>query len=319
MPVNNKLEAIEPAYTGIPAGMLRRMGKAVRMGLGAALPLISDQPLDGIIIGTANGGMEDCIKFLNQMVDYDEGLLTPGSFVQSTPNAVASQIGLLNKARGYNITHCHGGLSFENAMIDAGMMLAENPAATYLLGGFDEISTYNYNIDLLGGWYKKEGFTGDLYQSDSPGSIAGEGVAMFTVGADKQGALAQVDAVHVFNTDSPQVVGERVYALLHQHLPAQDVPDLLLTGESGDNRSLPYYISCESSMPSQTSVARYKHFTGEFPTSMALALWLGTQALQAPGLPAHFFKKQGNGDPVRRILIYNNFKHVQHALVLLSV
>ena len=37
--VNNKLHAIEPAYQGIPPGSLRRMGKAVRIGVGAALPL----------------------------------------------------------------------------------------------------------------------------------------------------------------------------------------------------------------------------------------------------------------------------------------
>ena len=30
--VGNKLKAIEPSYEGIPPGILRRMGKAVRMG-----------------------------------------------------------------------------------------------------------------------------------------------------------------------------------------------------------------------------------------------------------------------------------------------
>ena len=88
----NKLKAIEPVYEGIPPGILRRMGKAVRMGVGAAVPLLkTNTAIDGIIIGTANGGMEDCIKFLNQIIDYDEGLLTPGNFVQSTPNAIAAQ------------------------------------------------------------------------------------------------------------------------------------------------------------------------------------------------------------------------------------
>ncbi len=63
-PIENQLKAIEPTYENIPPGMLRRMGKAVRMGVGVALPLVkqTDSIIDGIIIGTANGGMEDCIK-----------------------------------------------------------------------------------------------------------------------------------------------------------------------------------------------------------------------------------------------------------------
>jgi hypothetical protein len=134
-PVDKKLHAIEPVYGGIPPGVLRRMGKAVRMGVGAALPLLHSGIVpDGIIIGTTDGGKEDSAKFLNQIVDYDEGMLTPLNFVQSTPNAVAAQIGLLTKNHGYNITHLQPGLAFEFAMIDADMMLNENPLNNYLLG-----------------------------------------------------------------------------------------------------------------------------------------------------------------------------------------
>src|SRR6478609_4855993 len=156
-PVDNQLRAIEPKYENIPPGILRRMGKAVRIGVGAALPLVksADNYFNGVVIGTSNGGMEDCIKFLNQIVQYEEGQLTPGNFVQSTPNAIAAQIGLLSKNQGYNITHVHRGLSFENALLDASMMLADNPDHQYLLGAVDEISAYNYNIDLLAGWYKR--------------------------------------------------------------------------------------------------------------------------------------------------------------------
>ncbi|MBS1974279.1 MAG: beta-ketoacyl synthase chain length factor, partial [Bacteroidetes bacterium] len=146
-PVGGKLPAIEPAYEGIPLNILRRMGKAVRMGVGAALT-IAKQNAQGIIIGTANGGMEDCIRFLNQVIDYNEGVLTPTNFVQSTANAIASQIGLLTSNRGYNCTHVHRGLAFENAVLDTAMLLSENPSHRYLLGGIDEISAYNYNIEF---------------------------------------------------------------------------------------------------------------------------------------------------------------------------
>ena len=93
----NKLTVIEPSCEGIPMKVLRRMNKGVRIGVGAALPLIQGlQELSGIIIGTANGGMEESILFLNQIIEYNEGILMPGNFVQSTANAAASQLSLLS-------------------------------------------------------------------------------------------------------------------------------------------------------------------------------------------------------------------------------
>ena len=152
---NNLLKAIEPPYTSIPAGVMRRLGKSVRMALGAAMPLLENHPQpDGIVMATANGGMEDCIKFLNQIVEYKEGLLTPASFVQSTSNAAAAQIALVTKNHNYNVTHVHRGLAFENALLDVIMLLKENASGGYLVGCTDEISAYNYNIDTLDGWYR---------------------------------------------------------------------------------------------------------------------------------------------------------------------
>src|SRR5476651_571210 len=177
--VDHKLLVIEPAYAGVAVGALRRMGKASRIGMGTAMQLLQNGPTpDGLIIGTANGGMEESIRFLKQIIEYNEDMLAPGSFVQSTANAIASQLGMLTKNNGYNITHVHKGLAFENAVIDTGMLLTENPLNTYLLGGVDEIASYNYNIELAAGWYKKENpGNQNLYSTNSPGSIAGEGAA----------------------------------------------------------------------------------------------------------------------------------------------
>ena len=98
---DKKLLAIEPSYEKIPPGILRRMGKSIRMGVGAALPLMAEtSEINGIIIGSANAGMDDCVKFLNQIVQYEEGQLTPGSFVQSTGNVIAGQLALISKNKG---------------------------------------------------------------------------------------------------------------------------------------------------------------------------------------------------------------------------
>ncbi|MBS1917383.1 MAG: beta-ketoacyl synthase chain length factor [Bacteroidetes bacterium] len=314
---DNKLKVIEPSYEGIPLNILRRMGKAVRIGVGSALPLIKQKP-DGIIIGTANGGMEDCIKFLNQIIDYNEGMLAPGNFVQSTTNAVAAQIGLMSRNTGYNITHVHRALAFENAMLDAAMMLHENPSANYLLGGLDEISAYNYNIDYLSGAYKKEKISNkDLFTIDSPGSIAGEGSAMFLVNKFSKNAIAEIEALQTLHTDDIDVVKNQLQLFIEKN-NASGKPDLLLSGENGDNRLTDYYTEIENEVAKNISVARFKQMSGEYPTASAYAVWLACMILKDQNIPAHAVKKIGETKKYERIFIYNNYKGTQHSFILVS-
>jgi len=315
--VNNQLLAMEPVYAGIPPGLLRRMGKAVKMGVGAALSLLADQPIPaGILIGTANGGMEDCIKFLNQIIEYDEGMLAPGNFVQSTANAIASQLGLLNHNHAYNITHVHRGLAFENALIDAMMLTAERPEGPYLLGAVEEISTYNFNIDFLDGWFKK---TPDsnlrLYNTDSNGSLAGEGAVMFLVNGNPQSALASVKSVQFLHSDDEAEVATAFGNFLNKH--ADEAIDWMISGENGDQRVGHFYTRCESMLAPGTGICRFKHMCGEFSTASAIGLWLACYMIQQQKLPGHMIKKaatRGFG----KMVIYNNYKRYQHSFMLIG-
>lgn len=317
--VDNKLRAFEPAYENIPQAILRRMGKAVRMGVGAALPILKDNAtINGIIIGTANGGMEDCIKFLNQIIDYDEGLLTPGNFVQSTPNAIAAQVGLITKNKSYNNTHVHRGLAFETALIDAMMMVKENAGNNYLLGAVDEISSYNFNIDYLGGWYKKEIISNrDLFKSQSPASLAGEGAAMFLVNDQSKGACAVVKSVKTLHTEDEELVKQELKNFITSNFSGNQKPDILLTGENGDSRLLNYYTACESLFP-ETCILRYKYLCGEYPTTSAFAFWLSCQLLS--GLPpaSHMVKNRPFTSIPKTLFFYNNYKGKQHVLAILQ-
>ncbi len=317
--VDNKLKVIEPTYESIPPGILRRMGKVVRIGIGAALPLIRQATsLDGFIIGTANGGMEDCIKFLNQIIQYEEGVLTPGSFVQSTPNAIAGQLGLFTKNKGYNITHVHRGLAFENAIIDAIMLLTDHPGNNYLLGAVDEISAYNYNIEMLSGWYKKEPATcKELYQTNSIGSIAGESAVAFLINGDQANAVAQIVAVDHIHTSDISIIENQLKYLLQHYLLAGEKIDILLSGENGDNRLLKYYAAIEN-ITADTTVARFKHMTGEYATASAFAVWLACELFQTQHIPAHIVKNQTSEKSIKNILIYNNYKGAQHSFILLK-
>ena len=317
--VDKKLLAIEPSYEKIPPGILRRMGKSIRMGVGAALPLISETDnIDGIIMGSANAGMDDCVKFLNQMVQYEEGQLTPGSFVQSTGNVIAGQLGLITKNKGYNITHIHLGLAFENALLDAMMQLNTNQSNTYLVGGVDEISPFHYNIETLAGSYKKEDISNKyLYETDSPGCVVGEGAAMFVVNTEASSSIAKVAAISTIHSTDIELLKQQLNLFLQKNIPAGENVDLFLSGENGDNRTLPFYTACETLLADDTAVVRYKHMVGDYATVSAPGLWYACEFLQQP-VPEHMFKKKTSKTEYRNILLYNNFKGLQHSFILVS-
>lgn len=313
-PEKNFLEVSEPEYSGIPPGILRRMGKAIRMGVGASLPLLKKHPVNGIIIGTANGGMEDCIRFLNQIIEYKEGRLTPGNFVGSTANAIASQIGLLSANKGYNNTHVQSGLSFENALLDAAMVLKENKNDNYLVGGVDEISAYNYNIDKLAGWYKH--LHTELFYDETEGNIPGEGAAVFIVNNESINAEGALEGMDIFHTEDENEVAARVKEFKDRYSSITEPVDLILAGENGDIRYKKFYQSWQS-LTGNATVARFKHISGEYATASAVAVWITLQLLNGMDLPAHMLYKPGESKTFKRVLIVNHFKKNQHSLMML--
>ncbi|MDP6908854.1 MAG: beta-ketoacyl synthase chain length factor, partial [Flavobacteriales bacterium] len=143
----SQFKAVEPSYSEIPRGQLRRMGKSNRMATGAGIPLLQKWNTDGIIIGTTDGGMEDCHKFLNQIIQYEEGTLTPTGFVQGSPSSPAGGLALMSSNSGYNNTHSNKGLSFENCLMDANLLFLEGRAKSLMVGCVEEISQAQYRIE----------------------------------------------------------------------------------------------------------------------------------------------------------------------------
>ncbi|MCW5907055.1 MAG: beta-ketoacyl synthase chain length factor [Chitinophagales bacterium] len=312
--VNNQLPAIEPKYINIPLGQLRRMGRALRMGVGTGITLLEKHKADGILIATSNGGIEDSITFLNQIVDYNEGRLTPTHFVQSTFNAIAGLLGMITHNTGYNATHVHRGLAFENVALDVTMLLRENPGHIYLIGGVDEISVRNYRMEAMAGWYKKEPISNtELYASETEGALPGEGAAMFLVSNNAESATAKLADLKLLHTADENLVANQFAEFVRD----REI-DLLLSGESGDSRFKRYYTRCEQAVSENTAIARYKHFTGEFQTASALALWFSCWLLQNQTLPEHCIKRSGSKTAFNRIALYNNYQGVQHSFMLVE-
>ena len=313
--------AIEPNYLElIPSNLLRRMGKAVRMGIGAGLPLIQrNVKTDGIIIGSANGGLEDCIHFLNQIVDYEEGVLTPTNFVQSTPNALAGQLALMSKNTGYNMTHVNGSLSFESAILDGILFFDEqNASSTLLIGAVEEISEYNYNIDLLAGRYKTENTpNSNLLTTDSAGSVCGEGATMFIVSNNPEKALAEIVDVTQVTTTEFKNLQQATIDFFKRNNISPDMIDLVLIGKNGDNRTDGWYDEFQAAFFENKPTLCYKNMVGEYRTSSAFATYLAAEILSKKINKT----KQFVGEIPQEfnyLLIYNHFDGVRHGLTLVK-
>lgn len=310
---DNQLKMAEPAYENLPRTVLRRMGRSVRAGVGAAFQIM-DSAVDGIIIGTSTAGKEDSFSFLQQVMEYEEGLLTPTSFVQSTSNAVASQIGILKHNTSYNITHVHEGLAFENAMLDVALLLHENPGNAYLLGGVDELSDYDFNLNRLAGYYKKEIISNkELYEYQTPGTIAGEGAAMFLANNNPTNAIAKIVTIKTSFTTDAEEVQHTAKALIAQHNI-----DIFISGENGDIRQNKFYTACEKALPSVTTKIRFKHLCGEYPTASAFGLFLACDILDNRVVPDICIESQTSVSATGNILIYNNYLGKQHSFIVVA-
>lgn len=309
----NKYFAQEPDYTNIISPiLLRRMGKSIRIGIGAAMPLIQrNSDINGIIVGSSEGGLEDCIKFLNQIITYDEGTLSPTNFVQSTPNALAGNIALLTQNTCYNMTHVHKGHAFENALLDAFLLCKEVEPQTILVGNVEEISDYNFNIETLNNHYKKEETTSEtLLNSKTKGTVCGEASCMFIMKNNTEEYLAKVIDIDMITYPTDAELNSLILSVLERNnLKLTDI-DILIEGRNGDIETENWYNSLNNNLFKNIETISFKHLSGEFPTASAFGLYLGVNAIANK---LHYNKKSP-----KYILIYNHYKGVQHSVTLIG-
>ena len=108
---SNAFKVIEPDYDlFVDSKMIRRMSRIVKMGVAAALTCLRNAGIENpaaILTATAYGCLEDSSSFLRRMIEFEEKMLSPTAFIQSTHNTVGAQIALLLKCHNYNNTIVH--------------------------------------------------------------------------------------------------------------------------------------------------------------------------------------------------------------------
>ncbi|GGB85470.1 beta-ketoacyl synthase chain length factor [Dyadobacter sediminis] len=282
---------INPDYKEyIEPGLLRRMSKILRMSVACSGDCLKqggiEQP-DAIVVGTGLGCLLDTEKFLNNALTV-KGLLPPTSFIQSTHNTMAGQISLSLGNHGYNMTHTQNSISFENALLDA-MLLIDEGEKHILVGAADE------HIALL------DEISAQLNIQSDCGLTSG--ASFFILSAEKSdqtlAGIKDAEALGLVKN-----IPEQITAFLDRNNVNPDDLDLILyagsvAGTEDGEKDFQSLLKMKN-LP----VLDYMKYSGIYPTASAFALHMAADQMQ-------------HTRSIKNILICNSL--IQHNLGLILV
>ncbi|WP_068595603.1 beta-ketoacyl synthase chain length factor [Vaginella massiliensis] len=304
--------AQEPAYKMmIPAANLRRMSKAIKMGIfsaNLALKQAQIQIPDAIIVGSALGCLNDSEKFLRNLIDNQEEFLTPTAFIQSTHNTVAAQIALQLKCNAYNFTYTNGGNSFEAALLDGLMQIQHRESNEVLVGAVDEIGEVTHQLLQLKEIVKSS--------ESSNGASFGEGATFFGLSENPStNSFAEIVDVKLQNELNSDEVDDFLEQFLEENQLTKLAVDAYFIGKNDDHRFDAFYTSFFDQHHAQ--LCTYKPFSGEYHTASAYGLLLACEALKkqqiSPKIQINSVKKA----QLKYVVLYNHFLGKNHSIVLL--
>jgi len=275
---------------------LRRMSNIIRMGIACAKDCILQSNIENpnaIIVGTGLGCLTDTEKFLKNTITV-EGLIPPTAFIQSTHNTIAGQLSLALKNHNYNMTHTQNSLSFEHALQDTLLCLAEDKE-TVLLGAADE------NIPLM------EELAIELNLKNIASKLTtGASFFMISKNKNKSSKAKIIDSLTIgLNKNEPNKI---VASFLDQNKLTLNDVDLILLNTNGTVNTVEI-ISEFSHVP----VVDFEKYCGFYFTNVAFGMHLAVEILEKR-LTAFTDSKSD----IKRILLYNNFNNKNIGLTLLT-
>ncbi|UOU99613.1 beta-ketoacyl synthase chain length factor [Chryseobacterium daecheongense] len=317
------IKAIEPNYKDfIPAAMIRRMSKTVKMSSVAshyALKEAGIEQPDAIIVGTGMGCSQDSEKFLKNVIDNHEEFLTPTFFIQSTHNTVAGQIALGLQCHAYNFTYVNTSSSLEFSFLDAKLQINDGEAENVLVGSTDEQTERTMELYQLNNTIKKsENLPFDYLSSTTDGVIWGEGSSFFVLGKEKtENSYAQLKDIQISNKldldETQNFIGD---FLAKNNLTGYDI-DVVILGFSGDAKSDIYYTKAMD-LFSTSALLYYKHLSGEFNTASGFSTFMACHVLKDQQIPEVMMINSIKKDGIKNVLLYNHLSGNDHSLVLLE-
>lgn len=322
-PSVDHFNALEPSYKEyIAPNLLRRMGRAIKMGVASANLAINQAELknvDAIITGTGLGCFEDSERFLLAMLDNNEQFLTPTSFIQSTHNTVGSQIALIMKCHDYNFTYVHRGFSFESTVQDA-LMLFDEGKESIMIGGIEEHTPNFVILNRRANKFKDYDASVPFWKSTKPGIQMSEGAAFFVLNKNKsQKSIASVDGIQTLYKPktSAEVLNKLNSFLASHNLKLSDI-DVTLMGFSSDVNFDKLLVEMLPVIEKETVVASYKHLCGEYHTASAFAMWTAAKLIEKQKLPETLAVSDRRPSKIKHVLIINQYLGINYSFTLLS-
>lgn len=322
-PSVDHFNALEPSYKEyIAPNLLRRMGRAIKMGVASANLAINQAELknvNAIITGTGLGCFEDSERFLLAMLDNNEQFLTPTSFIQSTHNTVGSQIALIMKCHDYNFTYVHRGFSFESTVQDA-LMLFDEGKESIMIGGIEEHTPNFVILNRRANKFKDYDASVPFWKSTKPGIQMSEGAAFFVLNKNKsQKSIASVDGIQTLYKPktSAEVLNKLNSFLASHNLKLSDI-DVTLMGFSSDVNFDKLLVEMLPVIEKETVVASYKHLCGEYHTASAFAMWTAAKLIEKQKLPVTLAISDRRPSKIKHVLIINQYLGINYSFTLLS-
>lgn len=149
-----------------PARLLAVAAREALAQLGDPLPW--ERPRFGLTAGTSNAGTSALIEVLRVVFLGNPDEAPPAQFPSSVANAPASQVGILEKLGGPNMTFAEKQVGGIRAVIEGARLFDRSRAAAVLACGVDEAN-----------WINAEGYRrlGTLRAPGRAGQVLGEGAA----------------------------------------------------------------------------------------------------------------------------------------------
>lgn len=296
----------------IPVNESRRMGKLLKRAVVTAQQALTEagtEHPEAIITGTCYGSMEYTEKFLRQMTDNHEELLSPTFFMQSTHNTVSSAIAIRTKTTAYNTTYSHGAMSFEWTLLDAWMQMHLDKIDTALVGGQDEMTENFYEMLCTRGIVGKEGMA-------PCGEVSME---MFLTTTNSPDNLCEMTGLKIMHLPTIAQLRSEIDKLLMQADLSLEKLDAVMTGVNGnrDNDKL-YQEILEKLLPNIPRL-HYKHLFGEAPTASAYGVYAAAHCLHTATVPEILLedRKQPKPQELHSVLIVNCTRDKDVSLILL--
>jgi len=317
--------ALSPNYKEFIKPMaLRRMSKAIKMGISSSKAALSEAKIeipDAIITGTGEGCKQDTERFLENLIDQQEELLSPTSFIQSTHNTIGGQIALNLGCKNYNVTYSQNSASLESAFLDAELQLLETSVMkSVLVGGVDELSEKITQFRALDGQLKSVDIHNlDLWKEDSPGTITSEGAHFFILSTEKNNnSCAEFKGISIKNSIQPEKINTEVEIFLQKNKLNVEAIDAVFLGNNGDNRYDHYYKNLQQNLFKDILQLGYKHLVGDYDTVSGYAIYSACKILKSGYIPSALKLNTAAPGRIKNILIYNQYLGRDHSLILLS-